>query len=78
MEIELGLELTLRAEADHISLGTPDRWSSWFGNWLPGDPPEVSGLRVYLGDKDVTSELTAEEIEYIENQLIEEKSEEVA
>lgn len=65
-QTELELEVT-----GEVNLGSEDRYSSSFGNWLPGDKPEVKDLKVLLSGVDITKAFNQAELEEFEEELIE-------
>ena len=56
----------------NVLFGTPHYFSHSFGNWLPGEPTEVEGMKVFSRGKDVTEIFSDKELENFEKELIEE------
>lgn len=77
MEMQIEVELESKYLVDFkYDPGTQDHFSSQFGNWLPGDGPEIKILKVCLTHKtdsfDVTKYLTSEQLEDIERACLKE------
>lgn len=55
--------------------GKPARFDNSFGNWLPGEPDEVSKFKVYINSHgiktDITSAISTEEREIFMSYFIE-------
>lgn len=67
MEIEFFKDFYIRVVGE-VSMGTPDRFI--MGSWEHGDAPSVRNLKVYIGDTEITQELSEDQIKEIENALI--------
>lgn len=65
-EIELNLNVEVTVKALWYSGETGGTFNTTYGQHLPKDGPEVSGLRVFLGPYDITEQLSKAEIQEIE------------
>ena len=63
--VSLTVELDLEVETA-VTPGSHDYWDRGYGQWLPGDPPEVEILRVLVGGVDVGADaLSTDDVERV-------------
>jgi hypothetical protein len=60
------LTLNLRCEGSIVS-GQPSRIDRFHGNWTPGEPPHVENFKVFLGELEITNQLSKKELSELES-----------
>lgn len=70
IDIELD-EILVRAEGDYVA-GSKSYYDRIHGNWLPGESPEIARLKVFIGNTEITHELTDKQLKEIESAFIDE------
>lgn len=68
--IEIPLEFHLEVNYS-FSPGSKSHFAKQFGNWLPGEPPEVKITSVMLGTQDVLKGLSKEDVDKLEIKVLE-------
>jgi len=76
MTFDIALEV--RCEGNYVR-STPSRYYPGHGNYLPGECAHIENFKVFLGEKEITKELTKKQLQELETDyLIAIESDEVA
>lgn len=70
-EIEDRIEVLVEASADYRR-GTKPYFSCAHGNWLPGDPAEITNFKCKIGDHDITKLIPDAVTEILSEKLLQE------
>ncbi len=63
------IALDVRCEGTYVP-ARPSKYSSEFGNYLPGEPAHIEDFRVFLGNLEITNELTKAQLSELETDYL--------
>lgn len=63
------IALDVQCSGDYVS-SRPSRFCKEFGNWLPGEPAHIENFKVFLGDVEITNQLTKKQLSELETDFL--------